>query len=252
MVSHMAVGTCTFTCLSMYLRLRVRKKYNVEEDRPLCCCGKYNYICEPLNYACNYPCSLYQMFISIKEWEEADKKLGEQRRMAERTRRITRQLIKIGMIAAPRNVSVMDHRPEDELKKEAEAIAAVLAAAKAAKEGGGAQSGFFRRTTRHVYVAMPPLPKKDLPRDAPIPDVFVPAVAARAVVASATNKSSRVGSSADGEGQGQTTGGASAAASPKDGTAAGAAVAAQPTSTRTALPWESSAICSTNLFRLFV
>lgn len=62
-------GLSMFVCLSCYLRQKVVEKYNVEETET-CFCGPCNSCCLPLHIHCNYPCSFYQMLMSIRKWEE--------------------------------------------------------------------------------------------------------------------------------------------------------------------------------------
>jgi len=55
-----------FAVLSEYQRSRAVKTFSVEEEEPCCCCNS-------LWRACHYPCSYYQMYVSLKEWREDSK-----------------------------------------------------------------------------------------------------------------------------------------------------------------------------------
>ena len=61
-------GMSMFVCLSYWLREKVIRKYNVEETET-CCCGPFNPYCEFFHIHCNFPCSFFQMYVSILEWE---------------------------------------------------------------------------------------------------------------------------------------------------------------------------------------
>ena len=63
-------GSIFFACYSQHQRGQITSKYSVEEEIIVpqscnCCC--MNNIC----IGCHYPCSYYQMYISIKEWVSA-------------------------------------------------------------------------------------------------------------------------------------------------------------------------------------
>lgn len=62
-------GMCMFFFLSWCLRERVIEKFNVEEEKA-CCFGPCNPTCDWLHLNCNYPCSFFQMYVSMLEWEE--------------------------------------------------------------------------------------------------------------------------------------------------------------------------------------
>lgn len=66
-----------FVCVSYLLRQRVVEKYYVNEPES-CCCGPCNPCCEALHINCNYPCAMFQMYVSMKEW---DRELKEQKRL---------------------------------------------------------------------------------------------------------------------------------------------------------------------------
>lgn len=70
-VSYTIGGMSMFACLSCYLREQVIQKYNVEEDHD-CYCGPLNPYLEPLHIHCNYPCSFFQMYMSIQDWDYAE------------------------------------------------------------------------------------------------------------------------------------------------------------------------------------
>jgi len=65
-------GIFFFTCVSFTMRQMVIDKYNVEEERccTQCCC--FNPIVDALHFNCNYPCSFFQLYTSMKEWDEDD------------------------------------------------------------------------------------------------------------------------------------------------------------------------------------
>jgi hypothetical protein len=48
---------------------QVVKKYNVLDENE-CCCGPFNPLVNFLHNAISYPCSLYQMKMSMNEWDE--------------------------------------------------------------------------------------------------------------------------------------------------------------------------------------
>ena len=60
--------------ISNYLRGITLVKYNVEENN--CCdCGEnecMNSFCNNLYYGCHYPCSLFQILVSIQYWDQED------------------------------------------------------------------------------------------------------------------------------------------------------------------------------------
>ena len=58
-------GMPFFICLSCLVRERVKAKYNVEEEDH---CGHNDYL-NCLHIHCNYPCSFFQMYMSIREWD---------------------------------------------------------------------------------------------------------------------------------------------------------------------------------------
>jgi hypothetical protein len=62
-------GMVCFGLLANYLRLRVVSRYNVEEHNYFCC-GCLNPCLNFLHNACNYPCSLFQMKVSMDQWDE--------------------------------------------------------------------------------------------------------------------------------------------------------------------------------------
>lgn len=67
-VYHPIAGFGIFCVLSNYLREATIAKYNVEEEQ-CCCCGSMNYCINYLHFGCNYPCSLFQVLVSIEHWE---------------------------------------------------------------------------------------------------------------------------------------------------------------------------------------
>lgn len=61
-------GMAVFCCLSNHLRSKVVEEYNVEEEQ-CCCCGSCNPWINFCHFGCNYPCSLFQVAISLEHWE---------------------------------------------------------------------------------------------------------------------------------------------------------------------------------------
>ncbi len=66
-------GLGAFCVVTNYLRQKTMEKYNVE-DHDLCNCSdpNVNCLCNYCCYGCHYPCSLFQMTVSIEYWEEED------------------------------------------------------------------------------------------------------------------------------------------------------------------------------------
>ncbi|KAJ1410392.1 hypothetical protein B484DRAFT_455878 [Ochromonadaceae sp. CCMP2298] len=62
-------GLVVFGLLANFLRMKVVKKYNVLDENE-CCCGPLNPLVNFLHNAISYPCSLYQMKMSMNEWDE--------------------------------------------------------------------------------------------------------------------------------------------------------------------------------------
>ena len=65
-------GMCAFCVLSNHLRAKVVNEYNVEEEQ-CCCCGSCNSTINYFHFGCNYPCSLFQVAMSLEHWEYEDK-----------------------------------------------------------------------------------------------------------------------------------------------------------------------------------
>jgi hypothetical protein len=72
--NNVAGGMSMFMCVSWCLRQRVIEKYYVNEPET-CCCGPCNPLCEFFHVNCNYPCSFFQMYVSIKEFEAERRKM---------------------------------------------------------------------------------------------------------------------------------------------------------------------------------
>eukprot|EP01040_Poterioochromonas_malhamensis_P010529 gene10529-11465_t len=70
--TYPVLGGGIYCCLANYLRCRIVEQYNVEEEQ-LCCCGGMNYYCDYLLFGINYPCSLFQLNMSVERWEEEEK-----------------------------------------------------------------------------------------------------------------------------------------------------------------------------------
>lgn len=62
-------GLICFGLIANYLRMTVVAKYNVEEHN-FFCCGALNPCLNFVHNACNYPCSLFQMKVSMDQWDE--------------------------------------------------------------------------------------------------------------------------------------------------------------------------------------
>jgi len=62
--------------LTNYLRNKTLYKYNVQENDFFINCHDYNptlnLCCNYLCYGCNYPCSLFQLLVSIEYWKQED------------------------------------------------------------------------------------------------------------------------------------------------------------------------------------
>ena len=66
-------GMGCFCLLSNYFRTKIKRLYKVQEEKTklCCCCGPYlTPSCEYLHFGCNYPCSFFQMFMSVEEWSK--------------------------------------------------------------------------------------------------------------------------------------------------------------------------------------
>ena len=62
-------GMICFGFIANYLRQQVIARYNVEDDNYFCC-GCLDPFLNFVHNACNYPCSLFQMKVSMDEWDE--------------------------------------------------------------------------------------------------------------------------------------------------------------------------------------
>ena len=62
-------GLACFFFVSWYQRGIIIRQWDVQEEEP-CCFGPCNPICSLFHFHCNYPCSFFQMYMSIKEWDE--------------------------------------------------------------------------------------------------------------------------------------------------------------------------------------
>jgi hypothetical protein len=49
----------------------VLRVHNVEEEKTFCCGPTCNNYLDYCHFGCNYPCSLFQMEISMEEWDAA-------------------------------------------------------------------------------------------------------------------------------------------------------------------------------------
>jgi hypothetical protein len=65
-------GFLCFFCISWYQRNEVIRQWNVIDEEP-CCCGSCNPACSMLHFHCNYPCSFFQIYMSILEFEAAER-----------------------------------------------------------------------------------------------------------------------------------------------------------------------------------
>lgn len=71
-IYHPMGAVCIMGLLSNCLRKQVIATYNVSEqnacdDGYTCCCS--HDLCNEFHYGCNYPCSLFQMLNSMREWD---------------------------------------------------------------------------------------------------------------------------------------------------------------------------------------
>lgn len=66
-------GMGVFCLVTNYLRNKTMQKYGVE-DNDLCNCSSpcLNSVCNYCCYGFFYPCSLFQMFVSIEYWDQED------------------------------------------------------------------------------------------------------------------------------------------------------------------------------------
>ena len=70
---HPVIGMCLMGVISNHYRDKVIAKYNVEENN-VCWeeyeCGCCTNAClNFMHYGCNYPCSFFQMYVSMVEWD---------------------------------------------------------------------------------------------------------------------------------------------------------------------------------------
>lgn len=67
---HPVGGMGAFCLLSSHLRSKLVLKYNIEEEKA-CPCESWNTpwitFC---HFGCNYPCSFFQMYVSVDEWRK--------------------------------------------------------------------------------------------------------------------------------------------------------------------------------------
>ena len=67
---HPIASMAGFCCLSNHIRAQVIQQYDVEEEKNFCC-GPCNPWLDYCHFGCNYPCSFFQMEMSIEEWDAA-------------------------------------------------------------------------------------------------------------------------------------------------------------------------------------
>jgi len=65
-------GMVCFGALSNYIREQVKQKYSVEDDNYFCC-GAADPCLNFFHNALSYPCSLFQMGVSMERWERERK-----------------------------------------------------------------------------------------------------------------------------------------------------------------------------------
>ena len=65
-------GFGIYCCLTTYLREEVIEKYNAEETSICSCPGPLNPICNTIALGINYPCSLFQLLVAMKHWDDED------------------------------------------------------------------------------------------------------------------------------------------------------------------------------------
>lgn len=69
-VYHPAAGMGLFCLITNFLRYKIIQKYNVEEEKA-CPCDSWNTpLMEFCHFGCNYPCALFQMYVSLDEWQK--------------------------------------------------------------------------------------------------------------------------------------------------------------------------------------
>lgn len=66
-------GLIFFVAFTYCLRHWVMRKYNVEEEKVCPCISCRTPFLEFLYYGLSYPCSLFQMYVSLKEWDDEAK-----------------------------------------------------------------------------------------------------------------------------------------------------------------------------------
>lgn len=67
---HPIAGMAGFCCISNYLRSSVVREYNVEEEKTFCCGETCNSYLDYCHFGCNYPCSFFQMYVSMEQWDQ--------------------------------------------------------------------------------------------------------------------------------------------------------------------------------------
>lgn len=61
-------GACYFSLLSAAWREEMHERYNMAQLPPTCTCfGSLNPLCEVVHLACLYPCSFFQIYVTLKE-----------------------------------------------------------------------------------------------------------------------------------------------------------------------------------------
>eukprot|EP01038_Epipyxis_sp_PR26KG_P015091 gene15091-20308_t len=66
-------GMAGFCCLSNWYRRDIIKEYHVKEEEVLLCCfcgPPLTPWCDFIHIGCNYPCSFFQMYMSLEEWQQ--------------------------------------------------------------------------------------------------------------------------------------------------------------------------------------
>lgn len=63
-------GACYFSSLAAIFRNEISEKYNLETHSSNQCCfgdNLFNSCCEVTHNACNYPCSFFQIYMTLRE-----------------------------------------------------------------------------------------------------------------------------------------------------------------------------------------
>lgn len=72
-VNHPMGSVCCMGFSALAMREEIIKRYNVTEENAcsdccICCCFTHR-LCNTFHYGCNYPCTFFQMLVSMEEWD---------------------------------------------------------------------------------------------------------------------------------------------------------------------------------------